>query len=274
MRKLTKKHDYSGILKFLGYLAVVGIFILILLCVEIYLGRNWDQQTRFTTISHNSPITIRSFDPNSKSGIILILPDNLEIESVSGRGKWLAGKIALAGNSDWVGDSVADYLGISYVGIESKLSIWDQFMWRKYSREVTWNQVNLGETNFIETAITPDNMQIVRLADGWESKARDWFFDQSIAEESLGVAIVNSSPVPGLGIHAGRVVESMGYKVRDLTNISDEIGKCLVKSLPELQKSRAVLKLMHTFDCEWQKTDDTDLVLILGRVYREWLMGK
>jgi hypothetical protein len=274
MRKLSKKHDYSWVLKFLGYAIVVLIFISVLVFLEIYLGRNWDQHTRFTTISHKIPITVRSFDPNSKTGVVLVLPDNLEIESVSGRGKWLAGKIHQAGKPTWVGDSVADYLGISYVGIDSNLSIWDKIMWEKYSRQISWKEIDLGNTNYLETVITPDNLQITRLADGWDSKARDWFFDQSIAEMSLGVAIVNTSPIPGLGIHAGRVVESVGFKVRDLTNSTEEIDKCLVKSLPELQKSQSVQKLIHTFDCNWQRSEETDLSLILGKQYREWLLGK
>ena len=101
-----------------------------------------------------------------------------------------------------------------------------------------------------------------------------WFTEQAIAEQSLGVVIVNTWAHPGLGTSASRVVESMGFKVRNLTTSEEKLDQCVVQSPLNLKKSLPVRRLMETFDCSWEETMDADLHLVLGRDYIRWRWGE
>jgi hypothetical protein len=267
MSKLPKK-KISLPITLLLLTSILGLAIL-----WSYKHRLWDGKTRFTMIKLTSPLQVKSIDPTTHEGIILTLPDDLEIESVAGRGKWLAGMIGKAGKSAWVADSLADYLGISYQGIEGQLDWWDSWAWRKNQKNVSWREVNLGQTPYVTTDTTPDGVSVKHITSAWDNKSRDWFSDQTIARESLGVELANSSAVPGLGASAARVVESMGFKVRKLTSQPDEVDHCVVKSQPSERKTLPVSKLMKEFGCRWESTDQSDLILILGREYRIWRTG-
>lgn len=273
MRKLPNNIWKDRIWRFLGYSFVVVLFVGALGIIEVYLGRQWDGQTRFTVVEVGDELKIDSIDPVSGLGIRLVLPPDLEIESVGGRGKWLAGKISKAGNARWVADSLTDYLGLRYTGIKGRLSLWDQLSWNRLRKKVDLKEIKLQETSYLEKVTTPDNMEVYHLASSWDGKARDWFSDITIAQASLGVAIVNTSPVPGLGIRAGRVVESMGFKVRNLSNEEQEVNRCQVLGQESLRTSVPVRKLIEAFNCEWRDSDELDLVLKLGKQYREYRLG-
>lgn len=233
----------------------------------IYVGRKWDGESRFTVIRLGRQVVVESFDPVTLEGVKLALPDQLEIESVDGRGKWLAGAISRAGSRKWVADSVADYLGITYTS--TSLGWWDRLGWWRYSREVRWKEIALDETSWVEKGKTADGLEVWRLNQRWEMAARELFYDSVIAREGLVVVVVNTTDVSGLGAHAARVLESSGIKVGMVESKNEEIGRCVVRS-EKGDKSRASVKMMmREFGCEWKEGEK--IVLELGREYLEGL---
>lgn len=266
-----------------GFWAVVKMIVLTIITGSLLLGifavlwgyhqRQWDGRSRFTQIYLTPKLVIKSFDPKSKTGVVLVFPENLEIDSISGRGSWNAGVISKAGNQRWAADSVANYLGISYTGIGNALNWWDQLQWQLWNSKIEWTEINVADTTALQPSTTPDGVMIYQLSRAWDSKANQWFFDQTIESQLLGVVIVNTTTTSGLGASASRVVESMGFKVRSLTSTDQDIKTCILQTKPELKTMLAVRKLQMTFGCSWQKSEQQDLTLILGDQYRSWKTG-
>ncbi len=236
-------------------------------------GHLWDGQTRFTIITFSPHVTIKSFDPATNRGLVLTLPDNLEISAVAGRGEWMAGLIAKAGSLQWAADSIADTLGIAYIQVEGAGNWWNNLRWRLHEAEVEWRTVDLQETDLVTEFTTVDKVNALRLSGNWDNQAKTWFSDQQIASSQLGVGIVNSTSVPGLGVNASRVVESMGFKVRSLRTASQEVDQCVIRSRPAMKSAVTVRKLQNVFGCSWEASDEPDLQLILGQAYRSWKLG-
>lgn len=257
---------------FAGFLVVV-LLVSAIGAGILYSQKKWDSQTRFTVIELAMPIRIKSFDPKTNRGLVLTLPADLEIDSVGGRGKWLAGLISKAGTTTWAADSIADYLDIAYQGVEGELPWWDKLAWAKFSQNIIWNEIDLAQTSFLSSDQTPDGLTVLHLTSSWPAKAREWFSDQVIAQEALGVNVVNTTVVPGLGASAARTVESMGFKVRGLTSGSPEVDQCVVTSQKSLKGSPAVRKLLKAFKCSWRVGEEGDLTLELGRRYQIWKIG-
>jgi hypothetical protein len=267
MRRLPKRKLILPILS-------VVVFLSALFFVALgYVNRQWDGQSRYTKIYLSSHLVVESFDPKSNQGVKLVFPDELIIESISGRGSWAAGVISKAGTSKWAADSVANYLGIAYTGLAGHFTWWDDLQWKLKSGSVDWTEIKVEDTSALEKFTTPDGVQAYKLSRGWDNKANQWFFDETIESKLLGVVIVNTTDTPGLGASASRVVESMGFKVRDLSTSDEEVTNCVLATTPELKSTLAVKKLQKTFACSWQTSSDQDLKLVLGDQYRSWKTG-
>lgn len=199
-------------------------------------------------------------------------PDNLAIESISGRGSWMANVIGKAGGEKWAADSVANYLGINYTAVDH-LGWFDQLQWSWRGKSIDWSTIDLVDSPILQKQLAPDGVATFHLTTAWDTKAKLWFFDQNIANKSLGVIIVNTTTAPGLGANASRVVESMGFKVRNLTNSPDQVDQCVVRTLLDLKKTLPVQKLIKAFNCKWEVSEESDLTLILGNLYRSWKTG-
>lgn len=257
---------------------LTGVTVLALLAAAVvgvwgYMHRQWDGKTRFTVIVPGKLVQIKSFDPDSGQGIVLTLPESLEITATSGRGVWLAGVIFEAGKEDWAADSVANTLGIAYTATDFGSGWWDAWQWQKYSRTVTWKEIDLATSGILEKVVTPDGVEVVRLGSRADDRIRDWFVDQAIAAESLGVVITNTTTTSGLGADAGRVAESMGIKLRELRNDPSEVDVCVLRGSEEMRKSLGGEKLRRVFGCTWEDGSDQDLELVLGTGYQHWKYG-
>ncbi len=267
MRRLSKR---KLILPFVGLLSFLSVLFFVAFG---FINRQWDGQSRFTKIYLSPHLIVQSFDPKSNQGVKLVFPDNLTIESISGRGSWGAGVIAKAGSGKWAADSVANYLGISYTGIAGHFTWWDELQWKLKSRSIDWTEIDVETTSALEKFTTPDGIESYKLSRAWDNKANQWFFDETIESKLLGVVIVNTTDTPGLGASASRVVESMGFKVRNLSSSDDEATKCVLATSEELKSTLAIKKLQKTFGCSWQESTDQDLTLTLGDQYRSWKTG-
>lgn len=276
MRRSVNRHRFSWIKAITwggGLILVTALIIGLSWMVWGFHNRQWDGQSRFTIIYLEPHLVIKSFDPKSLQGVELTFPDDLVIESISGRGSWQAGVIAKAGGAKWAADSVANYLGIAYTGVGNNFGWWDKLQWNWWSRRIDWSKIDTSKTSVLGQFTTPDGVMAHQLSSAWDSKANEWFFDQNIESQLLGIAIVNTTSTPGLGASASRVVETMGFKVRSLATADQEVQKCILQTKSELKTSIAIKKLQKTFDCKWEVGTSQDSILILGDQYRSWKTG-
>jgi len=243
--------------------------------------KKWDTATRFTLISLDRPIVIKSFDPSTGDGITLVLPDNLMLDTVAGKGGWRTGVIEKLGEkwgSEWVSDSIADYLGITYTGITEDLNLADRILWWWYGREIKWEPIVLAETSLLSEVKDPDGVVLVRLGEHWPEKAEAWFSSANLAREQVNVNVVNTTGVGGLGAHVARIVENGGIRVISVgnSNTQGDLGKCLIEGDETLKNSLTGKWLMKQFGCLWQikSENQKEIKLIVGSEYKKWWLGE
>lgn len=236
--------------------------------------RSWDGKVRFTILENNPhEIRIRSFDPASLQGTEMIIPPDLDIQSLGGRGSWPAKNIFLAGTAAWAADSIIDYLALGYTGLWSNLSIWDKLAWRQFQGKITWTQLDLTGLGLTKTVTMPDGQSVLQLTPLWFDQSKPWFAAQIITDQHLSVAIINTTDATGLGSHAADIAESMGFKVDSVLDSSDTVERCRL-SVPAAQtKNPAVKFLARTFACDIEAGSESQLKLWLGQDYKTKIRG-
>lgn len=233
----------------------------------IWKTKLWDGQTRFTVVSLGDEIKIKSFDPVTALGAEIVLPSNLVISATEGRGEWLVAKISRAGDEKWVINSLTNTLGLVILENENKMPVIDKILWKWWEKKIVWKKIDVSTLGFLVWEETPDGEKVYRLAGAWDKYVVDSLSSVAIARLGIDVSIVNTTGVAGLGASASRLVESMGYRVMEVSSSDNKIDRCRIYS------KVAVRPLMAVFDCEWKKDGGSGIRLELGEKYRKWRDG-
>lgn len=236
--------------------------------------RVWDGKVQFTVLENNpNEIRVRSFDPASLQGTEMVIPPDLDIQSLGGRGSWPAKNIFLAGTATWAADSIIDYLALGYTGLWSNLSIWDKITWRQFQDKITWTKLDLARGGLTKTVTMADGQSVLQLTPLWFDQAKPWFASQAITDQHLSLAIINTTDATGLGSHAADIVESMGFKVDAVLDDSDSLQKCRLDAPASQTKNPTIKFLARTFNCDVQIGQDEQLKLWLGQDYKTKIRG-
>ncbi len=246
---------------FLLFLGILGTG------VWIWKTKLWDGQTRFTVVSLGDVVKIKSFDPVTALGVEIILPPSLIVSSTQGRGEWLVSKITRAGDEKWVISSLTNTLGLVILENENKMPLIDKILWKWWEKRVVWKQIDVSNLGFLVGEVTPDGKKVYRLAGAWDKYVADSLSSVAIARLGIDISIVNTTGVAGLAASASRLVESMGYRVTEVSSSDNKIDRCRVYS------KMAIRPLMTVFDCEWMKDEGSGIKLELGEKYRKWRDG-
>ena len=230
------------------------ILAILAMGLSIFGGR-WDGQSRFTVIDVVGGVEVRSFDPVNGEGFRMQLPDNLEIEAVGGRGKWLVGKIGQAGNESWAADSVADYLGVMYTTTKS----W----WEWGSWFVTWREVDMVKMGWVIPVRAVDGVLVMKLTQTWETQGRELFTSQAVAAQGWMVEVVNATGEAGAAARAARRIESSGMRVVKLDN-----RELIMDDRCEVRSRKNVNLLVREWGCKWvedRSLGEKEVVLTIGK---------
>ena len=230
------------------------ILAILAMGLSIFGGR-WDGQSRFTVIDVVGGVEVRSFDPVTGEGFKMKLPDNLEIEAVDGRGKWLSVKIGQAGNESWAADSVADYLGVMYTTTKS----W----WEWGSWLVTWRRIDMVKMGWVRPVRAVDGMEIMKLTQTWETQGRELFISQAVAAQGWTVEVVNATGEAGAAARAARRIESSGMRVVKLDN-----RELIMDDRCEVRSQKNVNLLVREWGCKWvldKGLGEKEVVLTIGK---------
>lgn len=222
----------------------------------------WKGRTnvRFTAIDTKGGVTITSFDPISKTGFEMRLPDNLEIPGAGGRGKWPAGKIGQAGERAWAAESVADYLGITYSRTGGGIWWWERM-------GLKWTKLDMGKQGWVEQTQAVDGEVITRLSETWRQAAKEMFSSEAISEQGWQVGVVNATGEVGLGAITADRVESMGVRVSEVKTGSGEEKGCWVEGWGKNKRETVVKIMLGNWNCKWRengKLGERELLLFLG----------
>src|SRR3989344_5858872 len=231
-----------------GWIVVGGIVLAGVTIVAVtrgYLLRKWDGMSRFTIVDigdgDESRTVVESFDPVSRRGVKLILPDNMEIDTVGGRGKWRVKMLSQApswfGGKKWAADSVADYMGIMYTGEKTLLGWWDNLAWWRWRSRADWREEDAALPGFA-VALSGD------------VEASELFVSAAIVSEKLNVTVVNTTITSGLGGHAARSLESAGLRVGLVKSDEDAGGeRCKIVAGGNTLDSIGAKRMVGNFGC-------------------------
>ncbi len=230
---------------------VILSFVLSLVFFGVsYKKRIWKDESRLTYFDLSNPIQLRSIDPVTKEAVFINLPQNLEVESVDGRGIWLLGKIAKAGTEDWVLESLRWHFGIVDLRSRSDLTLWDWWRVQTLKKSIPEKNIDLTETGLITLEKTSDGLEIYKLSPHWYLQSPDWFSSANLIRQNLNVSIVNTTFQSGLGSRVTRSLETMGIKVQTLSTSGDNLKRCRLTFSSQVQKLPGFLILQNLFKCE------------------------
>lgn len=253
-----------------GVLLVVGMGV-----GKIYTSRTWDEKSRLTVFDVGPAIVIESINPLEREGIRLIIDKNVLVESVGGRGNWLAGSIGSAGDQRWAADSIASYFGVAYDGILTRMGVWDRWRYTSWKREVQWREIDLAGGGLVKKQVQPDKVEVYVRDQQFDEFAKNAFVDNVILSEGISTGIINSTGTTGMGNHTARFLESRGIRVAYVSGQPDAVGKCEVRGRDELKTSKTATFLQKWFKCNYvlQESGARELILVVGSEYRSWWLG-
>lgn len=247
--------------------------------VGSYLHREWRGLGRFTIIRLDDDLVVESVDPKTKQGTRLIVPALTEIVTVERRGAWKPAALAVLGQKyglDWVGESVADFLGITYTAVYGQMRVWDKLAWWTLAGSAQWREVNLDETRWITQETAADGVKVLGLATDWESKTADLFYSTTLANSKQEVRVFNATEEVGLAARVAGRIESAGVRVITVDELEKEVAGCEVASARRERTSEVVQWLMTSFECEWVEDELLGKIIdvTLGKGFAARIVGE
>lgn len=276
MRKKKKLTKWPLLI---GLILAVGLVVLSIMGWA-YTQRQWWGEERFTVLNTQKGLVLKSFDPQTNSGITLKLPDKLEISTVGGKGDWRVESLERLVDKhgwEWVKDSVGDALGIEITGVDKRLGWWDKWQWIRRTRGVDWRKIDLGGYPYMKESIAVDGSKYLVLDERWGAYAKELFGSMSIINENIGVVVINSAGVPGLGSHAARAIDTTGMRVVMINNDNQGDGKsCRITINEKLSDGISLKILKKIFKCQqvdYSAGAGEDITVRLGQDYQDWWLG-
>ncbi len=272
--------------KFLGWVVLVGVLvagaILAGQVANAWNNRHWDGRNRFTLISMNKKdqtAELYSIDPESGQAIHLVLPSEMEVDTIGGRGVWkISAVVSLADKYGpvWAADSIANFLDIPYTAVKEKIDVWDKLSWWNLSRGVDFQDISLKNTDLVRKIETPDGETVLGLTSWWQNKAGDLFYSSNLAKEELNVEVYNTTNVTGLASRVAQLLENAGVKVTITGEAGEIAGRCQVASSHQMVSDPGVEWITRFMSCSRIEKNDLDtkqVQIYLGNDYVSWLKG-
>lgn len=256
---------------------------LLLVVIGVVLGfvfmsnrsRVWLGRERFTVLNIGEGISIASFDPETKRGFVLKLPEQMEINSVQGRGKWkirAVGELVGKFGSRWAIDSIGLHLGVMIGGLKTELGWVDRILWAWNEKIVEWESIDMDKRGWIKKIRAIDGEEIAVLSDKWRLESVSLWRSNYIANETLNFVVTNTTNFSGLGAMAARLVDSSGIKVRRIDNSVEKLDRCVVFSMKETRTKVGVRVYLQNWECEWKEDDSlekSEALIKLGTLFQK-----
>lgn len=286
-------------------LLFLAVFILLLLG-GVFLGyklglfapRKFGEADRFNlAVVTPNYIRLVSLETDGQSATVITFPADIYVPDVAhGYGSYLLGKVYDVGQLDKRGGevlmkTVRELVGAPVDGYVVLPQASDNFLQPDFILESPSNLALMDRARFAwgfsqvrqdrkrqrdtgditEKLLLPDGTegQIVE-PDRMDAFLGDSFVEDKIQDEDLRVHIVNTTPYPGLGNKAGRIVEALGGSVVAVDSIEETVNQCQLTSRPEVARSATVKRLTSIFNCQvaaGEQDSRADLKLVLGTAY-------
>ena len=192
--------------------------------------KQWDYDGRFAVLDIDT-LTVTSYPPDGNAIISVALPEDTYILVPDGYGYYRLGDVLVLSSSVKKGNellikSISNLLGVPIETTSRSISYWAQYRIWKITND---NQLPLETVDLSEYPVTimdkrSDGSSIERLDElKMQLYFKDIFWERPVRAEDYMVGVYNASQTPGLASTISRILETIGYRVVEVTNWEGEL---------------------------------------------------
>lgn len=303
-RRRTKSSGGLGGLIFFIIILAVGAFLAFKILPLLSVG-TFGKFDRFNVVLTGSHTVFVSLNITGRDALVVRFPDGLYMPTVThGYGQYEISKIYAVGELDRRGGevlqtTVGDFLGVPVDGyvrlsktadmsnLKSALLSTDFIFKDKGNLDLT-SRLKLAyellglRFDKVRTINLGDFAETLVLADGSSAQAVDperiddilknQFLESKLDQENLRVAVVNSTPVTGLGNRAARVLTNIGVSIVSVDSTEPTISSCRMTVADKFKTAQTVVRIKDQFLCHSESmvsSGKADVVVVLGQDYAD-----
>jgi len=279
--------------------------------IRVYRQSVWQGEGRVSLVVSCRPLVVFSYQEQSL--VSLLIPENTQIETVHGYGKYKISslpKLEKLEERELLAESVEQALGVPIEGFvrvsdcqvsseeeakrlflksissaflqkaETNLGKWDLARLFLAARRVRVSQswrFDFQTVGVLDELTLPDGSQVWEVSpEKFDLKLGEYFQDEKARKEGLAIEILNATDHPGLAEGAARILVNLGLKLVGVGNASEKKDKCYLSGSSRVRKTYTAKRLVRIFDCQYQEKEPekADLSLILGEAYWQKLNQK
>jgi len=238
--------------------------------------RKWLIDQRITLVDIGQNISVSSVDLTNMTGVKVMMPANLNIQAIEGKGNWEVSamiKLAEKNGREWLADSVANTLNVTYDAVYQDLNWPEKGYWWWKNRSANIITIDLAKEGFTDEREAPDGDKFRVISEIWGQKAKEYFASRIFLEENYILRLQNASTVPGLGFKTAQILENAGVNVFEVVKSETGVNKSRLIVPEELKKNPSIIWMAQVFSCETVIKPGDKADLIIGEEYRKWIWG-
>lgn len=289
------------------FLALTVLVIFVSLVWQVFSswqGRLWKQERRFTVVVAGKDPTVFSFDPQTRTLSVVIIPSNTQIEAAGGYGFWLVGSLWELGQQEGLGgtllveslkksfgipiDGFVDPRGETLFSLRSlafPLSVKEAVLSGRVSTNLTFfdrlnvllgpgsvgqadrNSIDLRESRVLRQSVLSDGTQGFEVvSEQTEASFARLFRDERVFTEGKTLSVVNTTGKAGLASEVARLARVLGVRVIKVGSSEAKVDACKIRGARQDLDSFSARRLVTLLGCPLEEGigELAQLELILG----------
>lgn len=224
---------------------------------SIYQNRAWWHDGPFF-ILNSEDLTLDIFRRDSAEWFTIALPRDVYTVVPGGYGLYPIGAIPELAkveqkDSSFLLMSVATAIGLPIDSLAQTLLWWDRLAFWRAQRELTSQHefIDLGSAIITREEQRSDGSKVIKV--DHEELARFYgtrFWDKTIVDEDLSIAVYNATDAEGVAGTASRMLENIGVRVVDSSNwIGVRPATCVIITKASSAETVTIRRIKHFFNC-------------------------
>lgn len=262
--------------------------------------RVWNFDARFTVVVASKNPTVYSYNPQSQKLLIIPVPQNTQLETAGGYGKWFAGSLWNLGNQEgkkgellkdsiqkslgipvdaWInegGEALFEEGGSNFVsavvkaisGYKSNLTFFDRLGLLMSNTSISnRRKIDLETNGVIKNVTLQDGEKGFEVVPDKAKVVFEVLRDDSIFSEGKRVVIVNSTKRLGLASEVARLVSTLGTRVVAIESNQTSVRGCTVQTEQKNIESYSAKSVAKVLGCSMEEKNLSgiaDIEIILG----------
>lgn len=295
-RQAQKKCNKERLLRMIIKSVLLGLSVIVVVNLSRdYWLRVWKGKSRVVVGVSSQNLAVLSVDPNTQSGVLILIPDEMLINTAFGFGKYQAKSVAGLDvqekkNGILIKKSLSKHMGILVdgllmqsgkidskfevqsmvvkqlgkrllrVGMRNDLTSWDlvKLCWQLLKiREANFEIVDLAELLDVSLTYLPDGKGVLDVGEDYlDQVSRTLLIDETIAQQEVTVGIVNTAGVAGLGKSLERILSNIGFHVVFVESSDEGLAESMLLVEEPLADLKSIKRLEELLDLKLIKVSE------------------